>query len=336
MRDVTFFMSDAGAVERYEKLDPDRDWEHFGSGIPCWIAQTYLRLRAVGTAVTLSARAPRCGIVVLHADDLHNYFRTPDFSDGCLIVCVRADRQPQWYADVEIVQNAHSAKEPQVCYLPLWPQPGLIRRESSRGTHLERLVFKGAASECHPMFESPQWAAFLADSELQWVADRAQWQGPKPRAYNETRWNDYSDADLVIGIRKDTNSLYPNKPASKLVNAWLAGVPAILGPEIAYRELRRSPLDYIEAAELCDVIAAVTRLRRDPSLYRSMVENGFARARHFEIPALTQRWQHLLFETIPRFLGSWRWRALHRMPVGVRARVRRLLTHGSECGGCPS
>lgn len=326
MSEVTFYMSDAAAVARYENLDPDRDWQHFASGIPCWIAQTYLRLRASGSHVTLSARAPTKGTVVLHADDLHNYFRSPGFSDACLIVCIRADRQTQWYADVEIVQNEHSAAGPNVHYLPLWPQPGIVSRDPLRRNRVERLVFKGAETECHPMFESPEWASFVSQNGLEWVADRARWLGPKPRIYDETRWNDYSATDVVIGIRSDTRRLYPNKPASKLVNAWLAGVPAILGPEIAYRELRRSPLDYIEAVDLREVIAAVNTLRTDPRLYLSMVENGFARARSFEVSVLTQRWHQFLFDTVARLHQSWRWSALRHVPVGARMRARRWLT----------
>ena len=38
------------------------------------------------------------------------------------------------------------------------------------------------------------------------------------------------------------------KPPSKLFNSWLAGVPAVLGHESAYRAERRSDLDYIEVS----------------------------------------------------------------------------------------
>src|SRR5436309_1927650 len=84
------------------------------------------------------------------------------------------------------------------------------------------------------------------------------------------------DAVLVLAVRPEGRST--NKPASKLVNAWLAGVPALLGPEIAYRELRRSELDYCEVSSLAEAQAAVDRLLGDPGLYNAMVENGRARA----------------------------------------------------------
>ena len=68
------------------------------------------------------------------------------------------------------------------------------------------------------------------------------------------------------------------KPASKLVNAWAAGVPAMLGPEPAYRELRSSPLDFLETPAAEAVLDAIDRLRGEPGLYAAMAENGLRRA----------------------------------------------------------
>ena len=100
------------------------------------------------------------------------------------------------------------------------------------------------------------------------------WLGPGLRKYDETQWNDYSEIDVIVAIRPNTSSQYPNKPASKLVNAWRAGIPAILGPEIAYREVRKSELDYIEAKNRYEVARAIRRLKDSPELYAGMVENG--------------------------------------------------------------
>lgn len=61
-------------------------------------------------------------------------------------------------------------------------------------------------------------------------------------------WHDYQHVDAVLAIRDCPPVVLATKPASKLINAWKAGVPALLGPEPAYRELRTSPLDFLEAA----------------------------------------------------------------------------------------
>jgi hypothetical protein len=47
-------------------------------------------------------------------------------------------------------------------------------------------------------------------------------------------WHDYSTDDLVLAVRDLTEKDALVKPASKLVNAWIAGVPALLGPEPAF------------------------------------------------------------------------------------------------------
>jgi hypothetical protein len=101
--------------------------------------------------------------------------------------------------------------------------------------------------------------------------------------------------DVVVSLRSDLSHQYPHKPASKLINAWLAGVPAILGPEVAYQELRESDLDYIEACSLDDVIDGVKRLKEDDGLYDDMVQNGKARAEAFTIESIVDRWAELLF-----------------------------------------
>lgn len=57
---------------------------------------------------------------------------------------------------------------------------------------------------------------------------------------NRDDWRDYSSVDVVLAARDAHPDLLLTKPASKLVNAWLAGCPALLGPEPAFQDLRRS------------------------------------------------------------------------------------------------
>ena len=64
-------------------------------------------------------------------------------------------------------------------------------------------------------------------------------------------------------MRDLTESDYFAKPASKLVNAWHAGVPALLGPEPAYQALRMQ-FDYIEIRSPEDAIREVIRLKENP------------------------------------------------------------------------
>src|SRR6185295_13492466 len=61
---------------------------------------------------------------------------------------------------------------------------------------------------------------------------------------SEQAWNDYRDVDLVLSGRAESPLMLAFKPATKLYNAWLAGVPALLGDEPAFRALWQSELDY--------------------------------------------------------------------------------------------
>ncbi len=119
-------------------------------------------------------------------------------------------------------------------------------------------------------------------------------------------WNDYSACDLALAARNLTEVDALAKPASKLVNAWQAGVPALLGPEPAFRRLRRSELDYIEVVLPEDVIAAVARLKDNPSLYRAMIKNGSERAKDFSTERIIGRWVDVLSGPIARAYDAWR------------------------------
>jgi len=105
--------------------------------------------------------------------------------------------------------------------------------------------------------------------------------------------------DAVLAVRPAACPRRDSKPATKLYNAWLAGVPALLSPDVAFRELRRSPLDYLEAAGPAEAKSGVRRLLAEPDLYRRMVANGRARAAEFSAGAVLARWFELLEEILP-------------------------------------
>jgi glycosyl transferase family 1 len=86
------------------------------------------------------------------------------------------------------------------------------------------------------------------------------------------------------------------------VNAWLAGVPAVVAPEPAFEALRRSPLDFIATADGASTFEAIRGLAAAPERYQAMVENGRARAAEFTVEAIRERWLHLLLEeAVPGF-----------------------------------
>ena len=175
-----------------------------------------------------------------------------------------------------------------------------------------------------PKKHGAEWTDFLAGHGIEWAMHAVRHEGAETDKVDAS-WGDYREIDLVVALRPPDRRLYTNKPATKLFNAWRAGVPAILGPEYAYREQRRSDLDYIEASSLGEAQHAVQRLRGDPELYRAMVENGRARAVKFTPAVILSRWERLLYETLPPLVVQREGRVSRRVPLSVRSSTRRLV-----------
>jgi len=211
---VTFCLPEPDAVEEIAALSPDRDWRAFGATRPTWIGQTYLRLREAGHAVALSRTPPDEGVVVIEATSRKSLF-AQRLAPQVLLVAVRADHRPQRYADVEIVQNDRFADGERVFFVPHWPQPGLIPRAAARGAQLRTAAFKGHAPNLHRDFRSRRWLDFLRTRGIEWLDEGVPWQGQDAR-YEQCRWNDFSEIDLVVAVRERWHDPYLRKPASKL------------------------------------------------------------------------------------------------------------------------
>jgi hypothetical protein len=324
---VTFFLDvPATELEAWRALRPDREPQRLVLGEHYWIVLTWARLRAAGLAVQLDNRLPDAGVVVFYAGDKRAIWRQQcEGRSQALLVAVRSDRSPVGFADVEIVQNLASADGLRSLHVPHWPQPGLLPRDPARGGALRTVLFPGTPRNLHPEFLGAHWAAFL---EARGLAFRCHFQADagSPPAYQ-----DFRDVDLMLALRPAAAAQAGNKPAWKLFNAWLAGVPALLGPEAGYRELRQGPLDYLEIEAPEQAMAAIDRLLGQPSLYRAMVDNGLARGQAFGTAATLARWQRLNEDDLmPRA------RAQLLQPVQLwkrgardaRARLRRVL-HGA-------
>jgi hypothetical protein len=288
---VTFYadVSDA-ELAGWRALRPDAEPQRLVRGDECWIAQTCARLRDAGMPVSLDNRVPAEGIVVFYAGDKRAVAKAFDPRGRALLVAVRSDRHPVGFADFEIVQNASSADGARTRHLPHWPQAGLLPRDPVRGERVRCVLFPGTPQNLHPGFGGEAWHRFLDQHALEFRCHYASACG------GPAAWHDYRDVDVMLAIRPPAMGLVPHKPAWKLFNAWLAGVPAILGPEAGYRELRRGPLDYLEAADPQAAMHALARLRDEPGLYAAMVANGHVRGADFTVAATLRRWQALLAE----------------------------------------
>jgi len=334
-------LDDDRPVTELAALDPDRDWREFATNTRARIRQTYLRLKAAGCAVALRERFPARGIAVISASDYRKVLeRRRDTTDAMIVVARGSERRTPAFPDATVVQNPVEADRLRRFFVHLWPQTALLPRDRSRGARIERAAFKGFPKNLDAAFQGPAWSDFLRSHDIEWVQDAV----PYADFATDTaqlQWPDCRDIDLIVAVRPGNPAMYPDRPASKLINAWRAGVPAILGPETACRALRTNPLDYIEVRNLAEAQAAVLRLLREPDLYLAMVRHGLQRADAFTVDRIVESWQELLFERLPMLahdstmrLGRgrpfwwrqlcWRWR-WHRHTVALASAASKTL-----------
>jgi hypothetical protein len=329
---VSFYLAGVSDPSEIARLDPDADHDAFRPGELSWVAQTFLRLRAAGYPVALTSAAPERGLVVFHAKHKHDLARSAKGRRDLVYVAIRADNSSPLLADFEVLQSGRFADGRNRFWIPFWPQPGLQPRDPARGTRLERVAYMGRIENLHPAFRGDDWRRALEGLGLEWVLrevrfERASKSQRRPRREMAPPidWEDYRELDAVLAVRPHEPELEFAKPASKLINAWRAGVPALVGPEFACREIRRSVDDFIEVSDANEALDGLRRLRDDPALYSRMVAAGRARVDEFSFAALTERWAELLFETVPERLAGGALPWSHRLPIPLRLPVRRGL-----------
>lgn len=289
-------------------LECQRAWEE-GKLVPrieftmfySWIYQSWRHLQQAGISCALSTKLVEPGVIVT----LGNYLATALGEDGMMpretfLVDVAADRPPHPGAQLHVVENKMQAQLiPHAVFIPHWPQRGLIPRDPNRGLRFENIFFFGEPKNLAPELRSAEWRARLAKE----LGISFYLQGNKG-------WHDYSHADAVIAIRSFSNDRYFNKPATKLYNAWHAGVPFIGGRDSAYATDGRPGIDYLVATSPEEVFAHLKQLKENIILRSSLVEEGSRSAQKFTQEVILEHWKALVQETIPKSVAAWQKKTL--------------------------
>jgi hypothetical protein len=318
---VTFFL-DEEDLDGLRALEPGRDWREFQRGERAWVLQTYLQLVRAGYRARLASQLPDSGVVVFHAKQRRALLRRRQPRRGLVFVGIRGDFRRSGVVDFEVVQNRHSAEPGRSFFVPHWPQPGLLPRDPGRGLTITRIAYKGFDRNLHPYFRSPEWAMFLAARGIEWVQDSVPFaEGRTERTALD--WPDFRTVDLILAVRPPGLWRGDGKPATKLYNAWQAGVPALLSPDRGFAEIRRSPLDYLEVGNPDEAKRGLRRLLEYPDLYRRMVDNGRRRADEYTDSATLRHWLDLFEETLPAWLAARRRQAAAPVPLRLKRWARR-------------
>ncbi len=287
--------------------DPDRVVTHEDMTI----VQTYVNLRRAGLDVQLVDRPLDGALNVVSSIDL----QISDHTSQAFVVAFRGDWARPELADLTLTMNAGIATRRTETAMPHWIQTGLLPRDPSRGTRLERLVFKGDLVNLDPRFATDAFREELAALGVEFAAQ------PYVHETKSSGWHDYRDVDAVLAIRAIAGAEMATKPASKLINAWAAGVPALLGREPAFTELRRGDLDYVEIQRPADAIAAVRQLKEAPELYTAMVQHGTCRAADYTNQRVAERWREFLAGPAETAYRSWLTRSPRRREAEFAVRA---------------
>jgi Glycosyl transferases group 1 len=263
-----------------------------------WSAQAYIDLKQRGFNVHLVADPVPGQICVIPYYHLY----PKDLLFKSYVVACQHDSPHPKLCNQRIVINPSRVLDHTHHFLPHRPQPNLKPRNSERGATVQNLVFKGKAFNLCPPFRSPEFLAELEALGIQLITNTEQVQSDRDTFAG---WADYSQADVVLAVRNLTEFDVSRKPALKLINAWFAGCPAVLGPESAYQALRKSPLDYIEVRTPEEAIAALQYLQNHPDIYQAMVENGLRRAQEFTPDRIVLAWYDLLSGPIAKGYEAW-------------------------------
>jgi hypothetical protein len=283
--------------------------EIYGIGPSIWVVLTNMHLRGYDFPCELTATIPHKGITITHSDFLSTLLKPRPQQ---FIVEFKPDRYLRCiYSNFVIVQNRHDP----ICrginrliiksaFIKYWPQPGLIPRDPQREDRFENICFMG-----HP-------EQFTQDVET--LESEIQKLGLKWRIMPREKWHDYSEVDAIVAVRpggphKIKCYFTPDsKPASKLYNAWIAGVPAILSPDSAFEDLFISEFDYLKAENVPEIIERLKQLMNDPALRKSMIENGKKRATEFNSEVITEDWIKIIQNRIVPAYNNWSRSPYHR------------------------
>lgn len=265
--------------------------DNYLSGAYTWILNTYNAFKSKGINCALATTIPKSGIIIFHKETIEDSFR-PNIHQ--LLVCIEADWGRHSFAPIHITQNPNQANKinpifklfwPMRSYfVHHWPQPDLIPRNYSRNDRIKNLCFYGIQDNLAPDLKSDDWRSFINSNNLQWHIIE-----------NPDKWNDYTETDIVLICRDFEGNPYHQKPATKLTNAWLAGVLPIHTPESAYMaEISNKSAASITVNTYEELKNNILNLTCDKTYYLQLLENAKKYSALYTKESITNEWIELI------------------------------------------
>ena len=264
--------------------DPDKDWSFFTRTNMIWSYLTYLRLNEIGYPNIGFSNKIVCGSINVGTSAILSSSKIEN-SKNCketIFIVIRADKLYSLSSNISVVQSPeHSLKYKNSFFITHWPQPGMIPRK--RDDHVVKKIGMAGIPKHYAISQyQDRFQKDMEEREIEIVN------------LDRSRWNDYSDIDIVLAVREFNKKPLIHKPASKLINGWTARVPVICNPESTYRWVGENGQDYIEVESYDQVINAIDKLRMDEKLYYKIIKKGNGKAKSYTNEKVCVEWMRLL------------------------------------------
>jgi hypothetical protein len=273
----------------------------YKSGLDCWILKTFWKLKEyeIDLNIQLVNDIPKEGIVIFHKGFFLKDLK-PNINQ--FFVCVQADYGRHQFAQCHIVQNPVGVNNfnfskrsffeeklfsfTKSYFIAHWNQNDIIKRDSSRDKQFKNVCYFGIRENFPKELLESDFIRKLKKEgiELKIITD-------------SNKWNDYSQTDCVLAIRDFGNKSHYNKPFSKIINSYLAGVPVIAGNESSAQFLKNHialDLNIVENSEEC--FNAIMHIKENYFNCQKSIESQKTQLIDFQDEQIIKNWKNLLQE----------------------------------------
>jgi hypothetical protein len=292
---VNFVIPKSGKYAEYISFsgDIDENWALFNNGQWAWIIQTYHRMLEFGVnckSLNFITTPTPCkdSINVIYTDDYnrldnkHNYY--------CIVIVL--DRKVFFPGNTNVIQNKNSVRFVNTEYKTHWSQAGLITRNNNIIKH--EILNVG-------FFGIPNNTVDLAKIIKSAFGGKVKYHEMGPE-----RWNDYSNIDVAIAIRSYDKKTYNNKPPTKLINAWKAGVLFIGGNDSAYDQTGENGVNYLKVSSEKELIINLKYIVENIKFRNDIINNGHNKyLTNYTNEMISNEWI-LFFESQVALYLSWK------------------------------
>ncbi|ANS84198.1 hypothetical protein VSVS12_00381 [Vibrio scophthalmi] len=303
---INFVIPSDGKYENYKSFrgDIDKEWELFNCGEWAWIIQTYHRLIQCQNShftITKSEKPDINAVNIIFSDD---YIKLSNKKNFYCAVIVQ-DRFVFYPGDLTIVQNRAHRLFFDYQYMTLWSQAGLIKKQNKLSSDDKiRIGFFGLPEN---------------SIDLVKIVDEIGHSNLEVAVASQSSWNDYSKIDIAVGIRDFSGKSHIQKPPTKLLNAWNAGVPFIGGADSAYSQVGEHLKNYICVTNKDELTSAINFIVESPRVSTQLIENGSKEFEKYSNRSLESEWVKLLNSEIVKF-KKWKRKPYFRRYVSNRVR----------------